>query len=152
MKNGKTPILYPQRLALAINSNFELPMQHIVTEGTNTNCFSIHYCNISVLSFQVRNSKCGGNLCDRQQLSIGKFAYYKMYNRSDNVVINIEVQITIPDGPTLKTFIRGKSFSESFILTGELPSGTRVSILENYRIGDRIYTSFESVTRYINEL
>ena len=37
-------------------------------------------------------------------------------------------------------------------MPGELPSGTRASISEDHEIGDRIYTSFESVTRYINML
>ena len=37
-------------------------------------------------------------------------------------------------------------------MTGELPSGTRASIFEDYEIGDCIYSYFESVNRYINEL
>ena len=152
LANGKTSILSPQRPAIVVNISFELPIQHIVKEGTDINGFIIHDYTVSVLSFQVRNTKCGGNLCDRQQVYIGKCACYQMHNCSGNVVISIEVQITIPGGSTFKTLIRSKWFSEKFILTGELPSVTRASILENYRIGDRIYTSFESVTRYINEL
>ena len=43
-------------------------------------------------------------------------------------------------------------FSEKFILSGELPSGTREYIHEYYDIGYRICTSFEIVSRYINKL
>ena len=75
-----------------------------------------------------------------------------MYNRSSNIVVSIEVKIIIPNRPTLKAFIRSMWFSEKFILTGEITSGTRESIFEDHEIGDRIYTSFESVTIYTNKL
>ena len=112
----------------------------------------IHDCTDSVLSFQVQNTKCSDNVCDRQQVSIGKGTCYQMHNRSGNVFISIEVQITIPGGSTFKTFIRSKWFSENFILAGELLPGIRASIFKDYEIGDRLYTYFESVTRYINDL
>ena len=45
----------------------------------------------------MRNTKCGGNLCDRQQVSNSKCACYQMQNSSGHIVIYIEFQIKIPD-------------------------------------------------------
>ena len=53
-----------------------------------------------------------------------------MHNRSSNVVVYIEVKIKVPNGSTFKTFIQSMWFSEEFILTGDLPSGTRAYIFE----------------------
>ena len=71
LTNSTTPTLMPYRLAIAINSNFNLPSCHIITESTDLNGFIIENCTIQVQSFQVqsfqvRNTKCGGNLCDGQ--------------------------------------------------------------------------------------
>ena len=61
------------------------------------NGFIIHDCTVSVLSFQVQNTKRGDNLCDRQQVSIGKCACYQIHNCNGNVVISVEIQIISPD-------------------------------------------------------
>ena len=67
LANGSTPILDPQCPIIIVQSNFDLPMQHIVTEGTYINGFTLHNCIHSVSLFQVRNYICGGNLCDCQE-------------------------------------------------------------------------------------
>ena len=67
LANGSTPILDPQYPTIIVQNNFELPMQHIITEGTYINGFFLHNCILSVSLFQVRNCKCGENLCDCQE-------------------------------------------------------------------------------------
>lgn len=151
LANGTTPILSPQRPAIVIRSNFKLHLQHIVTEGTDINGFILHNCQVNVLSFQVRNTKCGGNLCDRQQETITKCACYQMHNRSGNVTLSTEVVVTLPDGSSFRTFLRSKWFYEKFILTGSLPCGTRASIFEDFEIGDRLFAALDNVTKNINE-
>ena len=49
--NWSTPILDPWYPAIVVQSNFELPMQRIVTEGTGINRFILHNCILSVSSF-----------------------------------------------------------------------------------------------------
>ena len=152
LANGSTPILDPQRPAIVVQSNFELPMQHIVTEGTDINGFILHNCILSVSSFQVQNCKCGGNLCDRQDSSNRRCACYQMPNRSGNVMISVEVKVVCPDGSSFYTHLRSKWFFEKYIFTSEVPSGTRAHIFEDYMIGDRFFTAVENVTEYINGL
>ena len=89
LANGSTPILIPHRPAIVINSNSNHKMRHIVIEGTDINGFILPNCEIEVLSFHVRNTRCGGNLCNRQQDNVGKCACYQMPNRSGNVIISI---------------------------------------------------------------
>ena len=152
LANGTSPILAPQRPAIVVKSSFHLPRRHIVTEGTDINGFILDDCIISVQSFHVCNTRCGGNLCDRQQDNVSKCACYQMINRSGNVVLSAEVQVILPDSSSFKTFIRSKWFFEKFILTGPLPPGTRASVFEDYEIGDRFFSSLERVTSYINGL
>ena len=76
LANGITPILAPVRPAVVIQSNFNLPMRSIVNEGTNVNGYILHDCEISPLGFSVQNTRCGGNMCDRQQESVSKCACY----------------------------------------------------------------------------
>ena len=112
LANGTAPILAPQRPAIVVKSSFELPLKHIVTEGTDIKGFILHDCAVSVQSFQVRNTRCGGYMCDRQQECINKCACYQMTSRSGNVLLSVEVKVTLPDGSSFKTFIRSKSFLE----------------------------------------
>ena len=51
-------------------------MRHIVTEGIDINGFILPNCELEVLSFNLRNKKCGGNLCDGQQDNVRKCACY----------------------------------------------------------------------------
>ena len=150
--NGATPILMPQRPAVVINSNFHLTSRHIITEGTGMNGFVLHDCTISVLSFHVRNTKCGGNLCDRQQDDVSKCACYQMPNRSGNVIISIDVNINFEDGTTINTTIRSKWFLEKYIFTDPLPGGTRAVNFEDYEVEDRLFLALDKVTKYINRL
>ena len=152
LANSMTPILSPQRPAIAIQSKFNLPMKHIITEGTDINGFILNDCSVSVLSFQVRNTKCGGNLCDRQMESIGKCACYQIQNHTGNVVIAVEVRITLQDGTTFNTVFQSKWFFEKFIMTAPLPAGTRAINFEDYEVEDRFFHALESITNYINNI
>ena len=152
LANGSTPIISPQRPAAVINSRFTLPLKHIVTEGTDINGFIMNDCSVSVLSFQVRNTKCGGNMCDRQQETIGKCACYQMTNRSGNVVVSIEVRVTLHDGNTFNTVFQSKWFLEKYIMTAPLPAGTRAINFEDYEVEDRFFNALESVTEYVNRV
>ena len=91
--NSSTPILSPKRPATVIASNFTLPTRELVTEGTNINGFIIRDCIITVKSFEVANTRCGGNLCDRQNENLSRCACFQMTSRSGNVVISIKVEI-----------------------------------------------------------
>ena len=107
---------------------------------------------VEVLSFYVRNTKCGGNLCDRQQDDISKCACYQMPNRAGNVIISLEVKITLHDGSVFNSYIRSKWFLETFILKGTLPIGTRASNFEDFEVEDRFFSAVDDVTKYINNL
>ena len=103
LANSNTPILSPQRPAIVVQSQFNLPIKYIIIEGTDIDRFILNACSVSALSFQVRNTKCGGNLCDRQREYIGKCACYQMPNRTGNVVIAVEVKFTLQVGTTFDT-------------------------------------------------
>ena len=96
--------LEPRRPAIVINSNFDLPMRKIVEEGTDMNGFILRDCEVIAKSFFVQNIRYGGNMCDRQQESLGKYACYQMPNRSGNVVILVEMEFLLPDGALFTTF------------------------------------------------
>ena len=49
LANSTTPILSPQRSATVIQSKFNLPTKHIVTEGTDINGFILSDCSVSIL-------------------------------------------------------------------------------------------------------
>ena len=150
MANSSTPILIPHRPAIVINNNFNLPLRHIITEGTDMNGFILNDCKIKPLSFHVRNTRCGGNVCDRQQDNVGKCACYQMPNRSGNVIISVEIKVSLPDGNTFTTYLRSKWFLEKYILNGNLPAGVRANTFEDYEIEDRFFSSLDYITRYIN--
>ena len=152
LANSMMPILSPERPAIVVQSIFKLPIKHIITEGTDINGFILNNCSVSVLSFQVRNTKYGGNLCDRQQESIGKCACYQMPNRTGNVVISVEVKVTLQDGTTFNSRLQSKWFFEKFIMTAPLPAGTRAINFEDYEVEDRFFYALESVTNYINRI
>ena len=135
-----------------INSNFKLPFRHIITEGTDVNGFILNDCQVDVVSVQVRNTKCGGNLCDRQQDSIGRCPCYQMNNRTGNVIVTGEVVVTLGDGSSFNTFIRSKWFLENYIMSGPLPQGTRAVHFEDYEVEDRHYNAWSDITAYINRL
>ena len=108
LANSNTPILMPCRPVVVIKSNFILSGGEIYTEGTDLNGFILNDCTINPRCFEVRNTKWGGNLCDRQQESLSKCACYQMPNRSGNVIVSVEVTVTTSDGNTFGTKIRSK--------------------------------------------
>ena len=114
------------------------------------NGFILNDCEITPMSFHVRNTRCGGNLCDRQKDDVSKCACYQMPNRSGNVIISVEVLVTLPDGNTFKTYLRSKWFLEKYILSGSLPAVVRANSFEDWEIEDRFFTSLDKSLRYIN--
>ena len=142
----------PQRPVVVINNNFFLPQRPIVTDGTDFNGFILLGCDIKVLSFDVRNTKCGGNLCDRQQDNISKCACYQMPNRSGNVIISIEVEIRTSNGSKFTTTFRSKWFLEQYIFNGYLPIGCRATLFEDYEVEDRLFSALENVMQYISRV
>lgn len=114
--NSSTPILAPKRPATVIKSNFNLPTRELVTEGTDINGFIIQNCILTLKSFEVANTRCGGNLCDRQGENSSRCACFQMTSRSGNVVVSIEVEITNPDGSKFSTMIQSKWFLETIFL------------------------------------
>ena len=152
LANGNTPILSPQRPAIVIQSTFHLPVKYIVTEGTDVNGFVLNNCTVTILNFQVRNTRCGGNLCDRQQDTTGKCACYQMPNRSGNVVISAEIRVTLPDGNTFNTEFQSKWFFDNFIMSAPLPAGVRAINFEDYEVEDRFYLALSRITQYINRI
>ena len=150
MANSSTPILIHQRPAIVINSNFNLPLRHIITEGTDMNGFILNDCEIKPLSFHVCNTKCGVNLCDRQRVDVGKCACYQMPNRSGSVIISIELRVTLPDGNTFTAYFRSKWFVEKYVLNGNLPADVRASSFEDFEIEDCFFRSLDYIMKYIN--
>ena len=108
--NGSTPILAPQKPVIVVNSNFDLPKREIITEGTDIHGFILLNCEIKVNGFVVRNTKCGGNLCDRQSNNIGQCACYQMENRSGNVIIQVDITLKCEDGNDINTKFSSKWF------------------------------------------
>ena len=80
LANSATPILMPTCPVVVIKSNFLLSNREIYTKETDLNGFILNHCTINARCFEVRNTKCGGNLCDRQQESLSKCACYQMPN------------------------------------------------------------------------
>ena len=148
--NSSTPILSPKRPATVISSNFKLPTRELVTEGTDINGFIIQDCIINVKSFEVANTRCGGNLCDRQNDNLSRCACFQMTSRSGNVVISIEAEIRNPDGSSFTTAIQSKWFLEKYILSASLPTGTRASKFEDFEVEDSFFSSIKEVISYIN--
>ena len=150
LSNSATPILMPSRPVVVIKSNFILNTRDIFTEGTDLNGFILNDCTITARCFEVRNTKCGGNLCDRQQDNISKCACYQMPNRSGNVIAAIEVTVTSSDGNSFVTKIRSKWFLETYILNSPLQSGTRAASFEDFEVEDRFFEAIKKVLGYIN--
>jgi len=148
--NSSTPILAPKRPATVIKSNFNLPTRELITEGTDINGFVIQDCILTVKSFEVANTRCGGNLCDRQGENSSRCACFQMTSRSGNVVVSIEVEITNPNGSTFTTMIQSKWFLEQYLLTAPLPAGTRASKFEDFEVEDIFFASIRNVINYIN--
>ena len=152
LANSGTPILMPVRPAIVINSNFILPVRTVITEGTDINGFILHNCSVRIKSFHVRNTKCGGNLCDRQQDNVGKCACYQMPNRSGNVIVAIEVEVTLENGTSFNTMFRSKWFLEKYVFSAPLPAGTRAISFEDYEVEDRLFAALDGVTNFINNV
>jgi len=148
--NSSTPILMPSRPIVVIKSNHILNDRAIYSEGTDLNGFILNDCTINARSFEVRNTKCGGNMCDRQQDNISKCACYQMTNRSGNVIIAIEVTVSTPNGNFFLSKIRSKWFLETYIYSAVLQAGTRASAFEDYEVEDNFFQAIESVLDYIN--
>lgn len=102
--------------------------------------------------FQVRNTKCGSNLCDRQQESIEKCACCQITNCTGNIVIAVEIKVTLPDGSTFKTVLQSKWFFEKFMMTASLPASTRAINFEDYEVEDKFFSALEDVTSCINRV
>ena len=150
LSNSSTPLLMPGRPVVVIKSNFILNTRQNYTEGTDLNGFILNDCTINARCFEVRNTKCGGNLCDRQQENLSKCACYQMPNRSGNVICAIEVTVTTSDGNSFVTKIRSKWFLETYILSSPLQSGTRAASFEDFEIEDRFFEVIDNVLGYIN--
>ena len=140
----------PQRPVVVLNNNFSLPERPIVTDGTDFNGFILPGCEIKVLSFVVRNTKCGGNLCDRQQDGIAKCPCYQMPNRSGNVIISVEIEVTTSNGSKFTNTFRSKWFLEQFIFNRYLPIGCRATLFEDYEVEDRLFSALQDVMDYIS--
>ena len=151
LANGSTPILAPQKPIIVINSNFDLPKREIITEGTDIHGFILSNCKINVNGLVVRNTKCGGNLCDRQSINIGRCACYQMDNRSGNVIIQVDITINCEDGNSINTKFSSKWFLENYIFTGPLPVGTKAKSFDSYQVEDNLYDSLTNVIKYIND-
>ena len=149
--NGLAPILAPQKPVIVVNSNFDLPKREIITEGTDIHSFILLNCEINVNGFVVQNTKCGGNLCDRQSNNIGQCACYQMDNRSGNVIIQVDIILKFEDGNDINTKFSSKWFLENYIFTGSLPVGTKANHFDSFDVEDKLYESLRKVTNYIND-
>ena len=155
LATGTTPILVPVKPIIAINSNFHLKPCEIENEGTDINGFILHDCEIEVIGVDVRNTNCGGNLCDRQQEHIDKCCCFQMNNRSGNVVISIEVKVNLvnlPDKTSFRSEIRSKWFLEKYILTKPFFGGTRSSQFQSYRVEEKLEKSIVNIIDAINNI
>ena len=155
--HGTTPILSPQRPILVANSNFVFPQRPIVSEGTDVNGFILLNCMVTIRSFQVIDSPCGGNLCDHQSLMNGdimtnRCCCIQMMNRVGNVVILFDVEVRTDEGATFNTRMSSKWFMKHFILSDDFPAGTRAFRFEDYEVEDRIYATATNVFNYINTI
>ena len=155
--NTTTPILSPQRPILVINSNFDFPERPIVTEGRDVYGFILLNCLITIRSFQVIDSPCGGNLCDHQSLMNGdvmanKCSCIQMMNRLGNVVFLFDVEVSTNDGASFTTRMSSKWFMKNFLITDEFPSGTRAYRFEDYEVEDRFFDTCNNVFNYINSI
>ena len=150
ISNGATPILSPQRPLIIINNNFNLPMRQIVKEGTEMNGFIIHKCEVEPLGFYVQNTRCGGNMCDRQQECLSKCACYQMFNQSGNVMISVEIKVCLPGSSSFNTNFRSKWFLETYILNGNLLAGMRADSFKDYKIEEHFLNAISNIVKYIN--
>ena len=155
--NGGTPILAPQRPILVINSNFDIPERPIVTEGRDVNGFVLPNCTLAIRSFQVLDSPCGRNLCDHQSLMNGdimsnRCCCIQMMNRIGSVIILFDIEVTTNDGSSFSVRMSSKWFAKKFILSNDLPSGTRAYLFEDYQVEERLFTAAANVFTYINSL
>ncbi len=62
-------------------SSIYLRTCELITEGTNINGFIIQDCIVSVESFEVANTRCDSNLCDRQDDNLSRCACFQMTSR-----------------------------------------------------------------------
>mmetsp|Transcript_17424 Transcript_17424/g.31529 ORF Transcript_17424/g.31529 Transcript_17424/m.31529 type:complete len:149 (-) Transcript_17424:125-571(-) len=62
----------------------------------------------------------------------------------------LDVTITRPDGSSFSTRVSSKWFTEKFILNGPLPTGTRVSRLEEFTVDERICNAANEAFDLIN--
>ena len=119
-----------------------------IPEGTDINGFIIQDCIVSVKSFEVANTKCGGNLCDRHNENLSRCACFQMTSHIGNVVVSIEVEITNLDGSTFTTMIQSKCFLEKYLITGPLSAGTRASKFEDFEVEDNFFAAIKNVINY----
>lgn len=125
---------------ILIESNLQLPEREIHSEGPDINGFVLHNCTITIKNFEVVDTPCGGNLCDRQDLDPSqRCACFQMPNRSGNIKVIIYVEVTLPDGSSFSTRFSSKWFLETYVLSGSFPSGVRAAQFEDYEIEDRFF-------------
>ena len=73
-----------------------------------------------------------------------------MDNRSGNVIIQVDITLKCEDGNDINTKCSSKCFLEHYILTGNLPVGTKAKHFDSFDVEDKLYESLEKVTNYIN--
>ena len=149
LSNAVTPILAPKRSAVVIQSNFKLTMRKVVQSGTNMNGFILHDCEVKPVGFYVQDTNCGGNLCDRQQESLGRCACFQMLNRSGCIKISIELEVVCGD-ISFTTVFRSKWFVEKYILKQHLPIGVTAHTFEDFEVEERFFGSLSTIFSYIN--
>ena len=75
-----------------------------------------------------------------------------MPNRSGNVVIDVEVEVTFEDGASFSAMIRSKFFLEKHIFIAQLPASTKEIDFEDYEVEDRLFTALGSVISFISNI
>ena len=73
-----------------------------------------------------------------------------MNNRSGNVVISIEVTVTLRDHKTFNTHIQSKWFLVKYILTKPFIGETRLSQFQSWQVDTKLVDCIDNITMVIN--
>ena len=76
----------------------------------------------------------------------------QMMNCVGNVVVLFDVEVITDDGGKFHTRMSSKWFMKHFILSDDIPVGTRAFRFEDYEVEDRLYNSTSNVFNYINSI
>ena len=117
----------------------------IITEGTDIHSFILLNCKFNVNGFVVKNTKCGGNLCDRQSKNIEQSVCYQMDNRSRNIIIQVDITLKCKDGNNINTKFSSKCSLVNYIFMGSLPVGTKAKHFDSFDVEDKLYKSLEKL-------